>query len=133
MDPSDLENLSPEELEQLVALGIIPEQMSGMDRQYKEAAALRRTQQPGMEGNGRVMVAASPLAHLAAGVDRYQGNKQMRGIESKQDQLLKEQAAARNLYLKKYLFPAGPKPGVIRDPLQMGEQTIDPNFKPMGF
>jgi hypothetical protein len=133
MDPSDLENMSPEEIEQLVALGIIPEQMSSMDRQYKQAAALRNTQMPGMEGNGRVMVAASPLAHLSAGVDRYLGNKQMKGIEGKQDQLLKEQAAARNLYLKKYLFPAGPKPGVIKDPLQMGQQTIDPTLKPMGF
>lgn len=133
MDPSDLENMSPEEIEQLVALGIIPEQMSGLDRQYKTAAALRQTQQPGMEGNGRVMVAASPLAHLAAGVDRYQGNKQMRGIEKRQDDILREQAAARNLYLKKYLFPAGPRPNSIKDPLQMGQQTIDPSLKPMSF
>lgn len=133
MDPSDLENMTPEEIEQLVQLGIIPEQMSSMDRQYKQAAALRNTQMPGMEGNGRVMVAASPLAHLAAGVEKYQGHKQMKDIETRQNQLLKDQAAARNLYLKKYLYPAGPMPNSIKGPLEMGQQTIDPALKPMSF
>lgn len=128
MDPSDLEDLSPEELEQLVALGVIPDKMSHLDRQYQQAAKLRNTEMPGMEGNGRVMVAASPLAHLSAGIDRYMGMKDMKSIEAGQGSLMREQVSGRNKYLQALLSGGrGPKPQSIQQPMAVSTGIPDAN------
>lgn len=113
MDPSDLENLTPEQIQQLVALGVIPDKQGDLSQQYEIANQLRSQATPDMRGNGRVMVAANPLEHLGTGLQRYAGQRDMKRIEGEQDALRKQQTAGREMFLRNYLFPAGPRPQSI--------------------
>ena len=124
MDPSDLENMTPEQIEQLIALGVIPEQQSDLQQQMKMANELRNTKSPEMYGNGRVMVAANPLEHLGVGLQRYAGQRDMKNIQQQQKDLRDQQVAGRSDFMKNYLFPAGPRPQSIKGPLQ--PQAFDP-------
>ena len=112
MDPSDLENLDEEQLQQLMELGLIPDKQSALDRQYKFADALRGTALPEGRGNGRVYTASNPLETVGALMKQYAGMKQAKGLEQQQADLLKQQAQGRNLFLQKYL---GMVPGVRRN------------------
>lgn len=103
MDPSSLENMTPEQIQQLVALGIIPDQMAGMDKQMEYANQLRSTPTPEMYGNGRVMVAANPMEHIAAGLQRYKGMKDMKELQAQQEALRKDQTAGRSKFFEAWL------------------------------
>lgn len=113
MDPSDLENMTPEQIQQLIALGVIPGKQEDLAQQYEIANQLRGTASPEMRGNGRVMVSSNPLEHIGVGLQRYAGNRDMKRIEAEQDALRKQQTAGREAFLKQYLFPNGPRPQTI--------------------
>lgn len=122
MDPSELEGMTEDQIQQLVALGIIPEQMSSMDKQYKIANELRNTALPEGRSNGRVFTAANPMETVGALMQQYGGKRKMDAIEKKQDAALQQQAEGRQLLLNKYL---GIQPG-ITDGISKGNYNIKP-------
>lgn len=102
-----MDELTPDQLEQLVALGIIPEQQAMLMQQMDQANALRNTPIPKGGMAGRVYV-ADPLGSLAAGFDRYRGVKQGRAAMDQYSQTLKDQQAARMAYVN--ALRGAPKP-----------------------
>ena len=122
MDPSDLENLSPEQLKQLMELGIIPDELSALDRQYKSADALRGTAMPEGRDSGRVYTAANPMEAVGSLMKQYAGNRDVKKIEGKQDALLQKQLEGRNLFMNKQL---GIQPG-ITEGVQGGHFGVEP-------
>jgi hypothetical protein len=130
MDPSDLENLSPEQIQQLVALGVIPDEQSDLQQQYQIANELRTTPTPQMYGNGRIMVAASPLEHIAVGLQRYKGMKDMKDIQEQQKLLREAQVRGRTDFLKQYMGP--PRPMSLPQQQGINPTPIIP-LKPMSF
>lgn len=92
-----MDDLSPEVLQQLIELGVIPEEQAQLLKQMQSAQQLRDTPIPKGGMAGRVYV-ADPLGSMAAGVDRYMGNKQMNKLSGEYDQTMDKQTAARTKY-----------------------------------
>lgn len=90
--------LTEEELNQIVGLGVLPEKQSALDRQMKTAEALRYGAGPEMRGNSRVQTAANPLEFLASGIDRYQGGKELERLRAQQNTMLDDATEARRRY-----------------------------------
>lgn len=65
-------------------------QERALDRQSQMADELRNTRMPGMGGNSRVQVAASPLEFASAGLARIGGQKMMRDTDTARDDLFKK-------------------------------------------
>lgn len=107
-------SMSADQLQQLVALGVIPDKQRALDQQMELANQLRTTPMPKGQMAGRVFV-GDPLGALAAGVERYQGNKQLKKLRGKQDELLNKQNAARMAYVQalrgQQAQPQGAPPG----------------------
>lgn len=93
-----MDDLTPEQLEQLIALGVIPDEQAMLMQQMEQANALRNAPIPKGEMAGRVYV-ANPWGALASGYDRYQGAKQGRAVADRYGQTLKDQTAARMAYV----------------------------------
>lgn len=93
------EGLSEEQLQQLIELGVIPDQQDALSEQYMQANAVRNSAGPEVRGNGRVMVAANPLEFLASGVQKYQAGKDIQEIGKKREDLMDKQTAARKALL----------------------------------
>jgi hypothetical protein len=106
------EEVSDEELQQLMALGIIPDQQSNIKEQMAQANALRQNK-PEMRGNGRVMVAANPLEFLGQGIQNYKAGKDLKELKKQQDALLQQQVAGRGAFYKALRRPGQqPIPGI---------------------
>ncbi len=89
MDLSALFN-DPELMQRLSESGIFPDEMDLMSQQMQRAQALRKT--PGAQGREvgpyNVYTAASPLEHLAVGLERYQGGRDTKNTSQQQKDLL---------------------------------------------
>lgn len=86
----EISQLPPEVLKQLIDMGTITEEQAMLQGQMEQANQLRNTASPEMRGNGRVMVAANPLEHLGAGMQRYAGQQQQAANTTKQDALIEQ-------------------------------------------
>lgn len=108
-----MDDMSDEELQQLIALGIIPDKQGMLDQQIKTAEALRYGSTPEMRGNSRVQTAANPLEFLVAGIEGHRAGKKLDELRKSQEDLLKEQVAGRTNYFKKLRGrqPASQPPG----------------------
>ena len=80
--------LSPEDLEILFGTGTYGEEAGLLNDRAALAQQLRNTPAPGMRQVGRVAVAANPLEMLAAGLQQYQGHKQLGGIMDERKALI---------------------------------------------
>lgn len=132
MDPSDLENLSEEDIKLLMELGIIPEQMGQLDKQMGIAEGLRNTPNPEMRYAGRVNVAANPLEFIGKGLREYAGIRDMKNIQKQKDDLIRQQSEARNRYVQAYLNPKGRMPASAANPIQNLPMDFS-NLKPYSF
>jgi hypothetical protein len=93
------EGLTEEQLQQLIELGIIPDQQNALSEQAAQANAIRNRAGPEMRGNGRVMVAANPLEFLADAGMKYKAGKDLKEIDTKRETLLDKQVMARKALL----------------------------------
>jgi hypothetical protein len=98
LPPDATEEMTDEELQQLMALGIIPDQQGALEKQMALAEQLRYRNNPEMRGNGRVQTAAHPLEFLASGIQGYKAGKQIEELRKKQDELLQQQVSGRKLF-----------------------------------
>jgi len=97
-----LENLSEDDINLLMQLGIIPEQQAGISKQQDYADALRGTKQPrGMEvGPGGIYVGASPLEHIASAMQRAEGMSQTADLQGRSNELLDKETKGRKRFLE---------------------------------
>jgi hypothetical protein len=94
----NLEDLSPEDLQKLVDLGVIDDNMLENARQMKLAEQLRYQAAPEGRQAGRTYVAASPLEHIGAGMEKYAAMKRMKELETARAGMGQQQTAGRSTY-----------------------------------
>lgn len=120
VDPSTLsmEDITPEMLEQLKAMGVIPEEMTLLDAQLQQANLLRNAAGPEGLDSGRVYTAANPMEHIGGLMQKYNANKEARGIEDRQRGMIDILRKGRNVPMDS-MYAAGlrrRKAGMTPDP-----------------
>lgn len=85
-------------IQQLVALGAIPEEQALLMRQMEQGAGMM--QAPGAQGMnvGGTYTAANPLEHLSVALQRAMGGQMQKGAESKYRGTLGQQTQGRSAY-----------------------------------
>ena len=94
----DLSQLSPEELEQLIALGSLGDEMGIVAKQQELADALRYGAGPEGRDTGRIYTAANPLEHIGSAMQKYNAMKESKGLQERQKGILEQSTDARKLY-----------------------------------
>lgn len=95
--PTD--NMSDEEIEQLIALGIIPDQQNALQQQMAIAEKLRYGPGPQMRGEGgRVQTAAHPLEFIMQALQGRKAGKELDVLRQKNDELLQQQVKGRGVF-----------------------------------
>lgn len=105
------EEMSDEELQQLIALGIIPDKQNMLEQQLATAERLRYGNTPEMRGNGRVQTAAHPLEFLVNGIQGHKAGKQIDALRKQQDELLNQQVAGRKSFFNRLRNKPSQPPG----------------------
>jgi hypothetical protein len=113
-------------IDQLVALGVLPEQEAMQMRQANQGAAMMQT--PMAEGRnvGHTYVASSPLEHLSVGLQRAMGARQQDEALRQYQETLGQQTAGRSAYadaLRRLMMgQQGPDPYADMAGAQFGNQ-----------
>lgn len=94
-----IEDITPEQLELLKRLGIIPEELEDIQLQLEQANLLRNAAGPEGRDSGRVYTAANPLEHIGSLMQKYNANKQATGLEAKRSGLVGEMGKGRSAAL----------------------------------
>lgn len=103
----EFEGLDEEQLQQLMALGIIPEQQGALAQQMKIANGLRDTEGSQMRTAGRVSVAANPMEEIGSVLKQYAGTRDLKALQQKQEGLMQQQAKSREDFMKAYFQKRG--------------------------
>ncbi len=90
-----MEDITPEQLEMLKRLGIIPEELEALQGQMAQANLLRNAPGPDGRDSGRVYTAANPLEHIGGLMQKYNANKEAKALEAKQGGLIGEMGKGR--------------------------------------
>jgi len=98
MEAYGLENMTEEDLQKLVELGVINEQMAENARQKALQEQLRYQAQPEGRDSGRVYTAASPLEHMGTLLEKYNANKKIKELDTERGVLEGQQTAGRQTY-----------------------------------
>ena len=99
LPPDGTEEMTDEELEQLMALGIIPDQQSALEKQMAIAQELRHGKGPEMRGGGGgYQTAANPLEFLASGLEKRKAGKEIDDLRARQEAMLQQQVQGRKLF-----------------------------------
>jgi hypothetical protein len=101
----DFSNLSEEDIQQLMELGIAPDQLESLNTQIASAQKLRDRRAPQGTDTGRVYVAASPLEHLAYAMQGIKAGKDIDKSRAEQQKILAQQVRGRGLYFNKMMKP----------------------------
>ncbi len=100
----DIENMTPEMLQQLAALGALGDESSQIDDQYTMAEELRWDEGPqGIETGRGGYVAASPLAHIAETVGNVKAAKDLKQFDERREGIRDEQTEGRALMMQMIL------------------------------
>lgn len=99
----DFENLTEEDIQQLMELGILPDQLQSLQSQIDTAQALRDREAPRGQrvGPSGVYVAASPLEHLSYALQGIKAGKDIDRLRQDQQRILAEQVRGRSRYFGK--------------------------------
>lgn len=98
-DSDPLEGMTPEQLEQLIQLGVIPEEQAMLAGSLSQARALRNKEGPKGTDMGRVYVAASPLEHAVHAYEGYKAGNDIKDLTKKQQDTLKRQTEGRMAFV----------------------------------
>lgn len=97
------QELSDDELAQLIQLGVIPEEQAQLLKQQQQAQMLQQKGLPEGRQAGRVYVAPNPLEFVGAVGNAIKAQHQEKDIQGQLDALRKQQVQGRQLYADKLL------------------------------
>lgn len=97
----DLNNLSEDDIQQLMQLGVAPDQLDMLKTQMESAQKLRDRKAPQGYDTGRVYVAASPLEHLAYAMQGIKAGKEIDRDRAAQQKILAQQVRGRSTFFNK--------------------------------
>lgn len=126
----DFENLDDDQIQQLIALGIIPDEENQLQQQIEQAKALRNAEAPsGRYVRGGIYVAASPLEHIARAAQGIKAQHDLKDLYQRQQDLFGQQVQGRQSYFDalrnrlrvgkgshSYTIPNGPLEDISLDP-----------------
>lgn len=95
----DLEDLSEEEIAQLMELGILDDQQGILSDQLAQAQAMRNAPGPQGRDSGRVYTAASPIEHAVHVYQGYKAGQDIKELADKQNAILDQQLQGRKSFL----------------------------------
>ena len=118
-----MDELSDEDIQKLIALGIIPDKQNDIQDQLKLAEKLRYgpNSMPQMRQTGQVATAANPLEFLAYGMQGYRAGQDIKELRKQQNNLLQEQVAGRLKYYQQLLRKPQDR---MPDPNMVPDSTI---------
>lgn len=125
----DLSNLSDEQIQQLMQLGIIPDEQNELQKQMEQAQSLKTAAAPqGATVRNGIYVAASPLEHIARVAQGIKASKELDKLRDQQQSLLQDQVSGRQSYFDairgRTRVGKGPHSFTIGQP-QMQDFTLD--------
>lgn len=95
----NIENLTDEQVQQLMALGIIPDEQGQLQKQMDQAESIKTAAAPqGGYSRGGVYTAASPLEHIARVMQGIKAGKDLDKLYQKQQDLFQQQVSGRQSY-----------------------------------
>lgn len=97
----DFSNLSEEDIQQLMELGIAPDQLESLNTQIASAQKLRDRRAPQGTDTGRMYVAASPLEHIAYAMQGIKAGKDIDKARAEQQKILAQQVRGRGTYFNR--------------------------------
>lgn len=106
----ELNDISEEELQMLMSLGVIPEEQGLLQDQINEAMRIRSAAGPEGRNAGRTFVAANPLEHIGDFMQKRNAGKELDTLREQQGGLLDKQAEQR---AKFYQMLRGQSPGAM--------------------
>lgn len=124
-DSDPLEELSEEELQQLMELGVIPSKQDALAQQLSQATAIRNRQGPQSREAGRVVVAANPLEFAVHAYEGIQAKKDIEKLRKEQSDLLDEQVRGRSQFLRAMYGKKPPIPMAPPDPKSFKMPTVN--------
>lgn len=127
MDELSMQDMSDEDLAQIVGMGGNADQQEMLKKQLANAQALQGRPMPEMRGNGRVQTAANPMEFVGNLMQQYAGQRREKDAMSKIDALQKQQTMGRQLYANK-MFDTPYRRST--QPF-MQKTGVDPNNVPM--
>lgn len=98
MEAYGLEQMTEEDLQKLVELGVIDEQMAENARQMAMQEGLRYQAAPEGREAGRTYVAANPLEHAGKLLEQYNAQKEIEGLKKERGVLEGKQTQGRQSY-----------------------------------
>lgn len=93
--PAGMDGLTPELIDQMVALGTLTEEQAMLLRQRQRAEGLAASQMPGGINTRGGFTADSPLSAMGTMLRQYKGNKDLRGYDEREGQILGEMRQGR--------------------------------------
>lgn len=98
MEAYGLEQMTEEDLQKLVSLGVIDEQMAENARQMAVQEGLRNQAAPEGRQAGRTYVAANPMEHAGKLLEQYNAQKKMEALEKERGVMGQQQTEGRKSY-----------------------------------
>lgn len=99
-DSDPLEDLTEDEIAQLMQLGAIPQEQASIAEQLSQARQLRNREGPQGIDTGRIYTAASPIEHAVRAYEGIKAGRQIDDLLKKQQENLLKQTEGRTAFLK---------------------------------
>lgn len=99
-DSDPFEDMTEDEIQQLMELGVIPKKQDALAQQLAQATALRNKEGPQGRDSGRVYTAASPLEHIAHAAQGIMAGRNIKRLQKEQQGQLDAQVKGRSAFLK---------------------------------
>ncbi len=107
----NINELTDEQIEQLIALGVVPDELEESETQLTRAHALQDVPNAaGTNVRNGIYVASNPLEHFGVGMQRYKGIQREKEALARADALRRQQTEGRLSYLRA-LQAAGQRTG----------------------
>lgn len=131
----DFTNLTDDQIQQLIQLGVIPDEQTDLQKQMDQADALRYASAPeGRYVRGGLYVAASPLEHIARAAQGIKAGRDLDRLRDQQQSLLQQQVSGRQAFLDalrgRTRVGKGAHSFTVGEP-PMQDFTLDPNLVQM--
>lgn len=94
-DPS---GLTEEEIQQLIAMGVIPDQQDAIGQQMAQAQALRHGPGPQGRQTNAAFVAANPLEFVGDFMTKRDAAKDIEDLKRQQEELLRQRTEGMGVY-----------------------------------
>lgn len=101
----DFSELSEEDLQALLELGILDDQGSMLSDQLAQANAVRNRPMPQAQSNGRVTTAANPLEYMGYVMQTKKAEEEAAALQRRQEDLLRKQLEGRKTYFNQMFRP----------------------------